>query len=169
MNKTFSTEYRRLQFYERLGTLISPYEVFVGFREEFRCKNSGFSQLSNTVQIIPISKVLGKIFTLKNVLEDTLKYKAYLDSFSVPVENVIQGKVWKCMETKFDQDCFHFPLILYFNDFEINNPLSSHNCVQKLGGVYIALPLLPRKYFSLLNNIFLLGLFHSSDRANVVI
>lgn len=36
--------------------------------------------------------------------------------------------------------------------------------IHKLGGVYVSLPCLPPNYSSQLSGIFVLGLFHSSDR-----
>lgn len=46
----------------------------------------------------------------------------------------------------------------------MNNPLGSHAGVQKLGGVYCTLPCLPSEFKSTLENIFLVSLFHASDR-----
>lgn len=58
----------------------------------------------------------------------------------------------------------HIPLVLYYDDFEVNNPLGSHCTIHKLSALYVSIPVLPKKYASLLNCIFLFALFHASDR-----
>lgn len=40
------------------------------------------------------------------------------------------------------------PLLIYFDDFEVDNPLGSHAGIHKLGGVYVSLPFLPPHYVS---------------------
>jgi hypothetical protein len=52
---------------------------------------------------------------------------------------------------------------LYYDDFQVNNPLGSHAGAQKLGAVYVSLACLPPELFSLIDNIFLLSLFKTDD------
>lgn len=63
-----------------------------------------------------------------------------------------------------NQNKIILPLFLYFDDFEVNNPLGSHAGCQKLGAVYVSLSCLPPELSSLLNNIFLASLFKSDDK-----
>ena len=51
-----------------------------------------------------------------------------------------------------------------FDDFESGNALGSHAGIHKLGAVYASIPCLPPEYGSLIENIILVLLFHSSDR-----
>lgn len=53
---------------------------------------------------------------------------------------------------------------MYFDDFECGNVLGSHSGVHKLGAVYVSIPCIPQHRTSVLGNIFLALLFHSSDR-----
>ena len=46
----------------------------------------------------------------------------------------------------------------------MNNPLGSHAGIQKIGAVYYSIPCLPPEVNSLVENIFVALLFHSSDR-----
>ncbi|KAI5733501.1 hypothetical protein M8J76_012693 [Diaphorina citri] len=120
-----------------------------------------------TMQVVPLRDVLVQFFSLKNVLVDTIAFLRSLANSDNPIENITQGSVWLNMKDQFDiqQDAiFYMPLIVYYDDFETNNPLGSHNVIQKLGGIYVSLPCLPKKYSSLLSNILLFGLFHASDR-----
>lgn len=56
-----------------------------------------------------------------------------------------------------------FPLILYFDDVEINNPLGSHANIRKLGAVYFSLACVPYEFSSMLENIFLAQLHYTKD------
>lgn len=58
------------------------------------------------------------------------------------------------------------PIFLFYDDFEINNPLGSHASIHKLGAAYISLAGIPIEYRSKLENIFLSLLCHSSDRVS---
>jgi len=56
------------------------------------------------------------------------------------------------------------PLFLYYDDFEVNNPLGSHAGVQKLGAVYVSLACLPPELSSTLDNIILTSLFKTDTK-----
>ncbi|XP_008484460.1 uncharacterized protein LOC103521131, partial [Diaphorina citri] len=163
----FSSDYKRLEHFESVGSLVLPAEVVIGSRLEYT-HNKGLVHVNCTMQVIPLKFVLTKFFSIPNVLEDCVEYLSHLYCTGDYKENIVQGLVWRKMQNNFDKrdDVLNFPLILYFDDFETNNPLGSHNSIQKLGAVYVSVPILPRKYFSQLTNIFLLGLFHSADRTN---
>ncbi|EZA61817.1 hypothetical protein X777_09791, partial [Ooceraea biroi] len=62
----------------------------------------------------------------------------------------------------FENNAIVFPLFIYYDDWEINNPLGSH-CTS-LGGVYYYVPCLPPECVSRLENIFLALLFNTEDR-----
>lgn len=165
--KTFSTEHRRISSYESAGTLILPKEIVIGCRMEYS-QTKQIIQRNCTMQVVHLGAVMEKFLILPNILKDTSTYLNRLHHSSDPIENIVQGSVWRKMVLKFEQrrNLLHLPIILYFDDFETNNPLGSHNVIQKLGALYVSLPFLPPKYFSRLNSIFLLALFHSSDRVD---
>lgn len=52
---------------------------------------------------------------------------------------------------------------MYYDDFQVNNPLGSHAGSQKLGAVYISFGCLPPELSSLIDNIFLASLFKTDD------
>lgn len=54
------------------------------------------------------------------------------------------------------------PYFLYNDDFEINNPLSSHAGTHSVCNIYYSFPSLPRRE-SKLNNVYLAGIIKSSD------
>lgn len=159
----FNTEYKRLKHFEILGTYVPSIEIEFATRNEIR--GDKFHCVPVTQQIVPIDKVLKKFLSFDHILKEILDYKDYLSNFSVPLVNIIQGTVWKSKQFVDSIDILNFPLVLYCDDFEVNNPLGSHAGIQKLCGVYLSLPFLPPKLVSQLSNIFILSVFHASDRA----
>jgi len=53
---------------------------------------------------------------------------------------------------------------MFFDDYESGNVLGSHSGIHKLGAVYVSIPCIPPYRSTSLSNIFLVLLFHSSDR-----
>ncbi|XP_050058270.1 uncharacterized protein LOC126550517 [Aphis gossypii] len=109
--------------------------------------------MSNTFSIRPINCT--QQYTLKYI-NDIIHCETILINF-------IQGSVWKEKQKKHDSQCV-LPIFLFFDDYEIGNPLGSHSGVHKLGAVYISIPCLPPHIQSTLKTIFLALLFHSTDR-----
>lgn len=69
-------------------------------------------------------------------------------------KSLLQGEVWKRIKNQFAEKVV-FPLVLYFDDVEINNPLGTHRGVKKLGALYYFIASIPYEYSSKLENIFL--------------
>lgn len=116
-----------------------------------------------TEQLIPLRHVLKNFFQLKNVLSDTLEYINKCKIQNSILINFVQGSVWKKKESEHGSQIV-LPFFLFFDNFEIGNPLGSHSGIHKLGAVYISIPCIPPHRQSSLNTIFLALLFHSSDR-----
>lgn len=81
------------------------------------------------------------------------------------LNNVIQGSLLKGSSVYNTQNqVMKLPLFVYFDDYEVGNPLGSRAGVNKLGAVYVSIPCIPPEYLSSINHIFLTLLFYSSDR-----
>lgn len=79
--------------------------------------------------------------------------------------NVIQTDYWKKRKGFFDNaKSILIPLFFYFDEYEVGNPLGSHKSIHKLGAVYVKIACLPPAIASGLGSIFLLSLFHASDK-----
>lgn len=80
--------------------------------------------------------------------------------------NIIQAKLWneKCALRDDEPGSKRLPLILYFDDYETNNPLGSHKGISKCGAVYAKLPSLPPEYQAKIENLFLFILFNTLYR-----
>ena len=59
---------------------------------------------------------------------------------------------------------FVLPLLMFFDDYENNNPLGSHKGIYKCEAAYLSLPCLPPKFQSKLENIFLFIPFNTLNR-----
>lgn len=156
---TFSSEHRRFSFFERNQTYIPPQAIVVG-----ESNTRGGNQVVNrTVQFIPLREVLRAFFSLESILVDTLQYMANIYSDITNIHNFIQGYYWQSKRTVHAGRNV-VPLFLFFDDYETGNALGSHSGIHKLGAVYVSIPCLPPWRCSVLSNIFLTLLFHSSDR-----
>lgn len=163
----FSTEHKTLKYFDNLNILIKPQSIIVGASLKSRFVD-GRRQVvvSNTeIQVIPIKLVLKKFLELPNVLTSILSHLEYCKK-SEPIISAVQGEVWKNIEKKFSNKIV-LPIILYFDDLEINNPLGSHRNVHKLGAVYFSIACLPFEYSSMLENIFLAQLHNSVDYKSI--
>jgi hypothetical protein len=160
-----NSEYKRLLFYEKIGTYIPPQEHDVGemFAESRENNISHLVPKSCSQQVIPLRSVLVKFFQMKNVLKDTLDYIDECKVNNYLIRNFIEGSLWQDKLKTHGEDLV-LPFFLYFDDFEIGNPLGSHAGLHKIGALYLSIPCLPPHYTSQLKNIFVAQLFHSCDR-----
>lgn len=163
----YNSEYKRFKTFESYGTYIPPDQHTVGFRTEICGQSKRIMNRPNTIQIVPLGKVFRLFFSLPNLLKETIdNMNTFRDV--IPLSNIIQGSVWRKMTSTMSSENknneIHIPIVLFFDDFEVNNPLGSHCTIHKLGALYVSIPVLPKKYMSLLNSIFLFQLFHASDR-----
>lgn len=161
----FDSEYKIFKYFEKKGTFIPSYEHILGTFCEFSNK-SGYHSVSYTMQVVPINLVLQAFFSFGDTCDEVIKYVQNIDIYNEEITNIMQGSIWrKAVEAMVpSENVINLPIILFYDDFEVNNPLGSHAGYQKIGAVYISLPFLPQKMVSLVENIFLLAFFHTSDR-----
>lgn len=162
---SFDSEYKRLKVFESIGVYVPPEQHCVGYRQEVKGRPKTITSSSNSIQIISLRKVFQNFFSLPNILRETVENMNRGDTGET-LCNILQGSAWKNMKALFleTEGVIHIPIVLYYDDFEVNNPLGSHASIHKLGALYVSIPVLPKKYASLLNCIFMFSLFHASDR-----
>lgn len=100
---------------------------------------------------ISLREVLKKFLELPDAFTVTISYVNSLTK-SDSVMNFIQSKLWHNKRENFKDDAITLPLFIYYDDWQVNNPLGSHNT--SLGGVYCYIPCLPPECVSSLNNFF---------------
>jgi hypothetical protein len=93
--------------------------------------------------------------------------QATLCNINNPVSNIIQTDFWKYPLELTNCCTYIFPFLLYFDEFEIGDPLGSHAGLHKLGAVYYSIPVIPVNQQSSLEHLFLALLFHSTDQKTV--
>jgi len=111
----------------------------------------------------PLPTLLGKFFEMPNVLNMIVTYTEELLKNKCIISDLIQSNMWKKKLEK-NPNKMLFPFLLYFDEFETNNPLGSHAEIQKLGAIYMSLPFFPLEYASKLENIFLIYLFKIKNK-----
>lgn len=165
----FNTEHKRLQYFNNIDTYIKPQEVIIGQRFD-SVKRAGVTRMVPVAckqHFIPLRHVLKNFFCLENILSETLNYMTCLinnNQSGAAVENFIQGSFWQSRLRERSNKTV-IPFFIFFDDYETGNVLGSRSGQHKLGAVYASIPCLPPTRSSILNNIFLTLLFHSSDRA----
>lgn len=166
--KKFTSEYRRLQFFESSQKLIASESFMIGemfddYRKRSESVALNFKRCEG--QIVPINIVLKAFLELPNVFNDIMKYISQEINCSKTIfTSVLNGTLWQSIINRNNSKDLLLPLLVYFDDYEPCNPLGSHSGVYKIGAMYFSLGCIPPKYSSQLENIFLWGLFYSSDR-----
>ena len=162
--KNFSTEYKIFKHFETCGEYIPPKEYLIGHRLEGVNTRCGIQAKHVPVygQFVELRKVLERFLELPYAFESTISYIKVLKEESECVTNFIQSPLWKRKIVSYNKDDIVLPLFIYYDDFEPNNPLGPH--CDKLGAVYCTIPCLSPECQSIIDNIFLILLFHSEDR-----
>lgn len=165
--ENMKTEYKRFETLEKLDVLIHPKETVIGHRLGDKLVNGRVIVEPTDVKICSISlrDILKKNLEHSNLLDIILKYTENMKSSKL-IYNFMQSQLWKekCANNSNISNKLVFPLFLYFDDFEVNNPLGTHAGSQKLGAIYVSLACLPPELSSSLDQIFLVSLFKTNDK-----
>lgn len=156
-----TSDYLRQKYLEKLGLYIKSIEYVTGERFDL-LQNDVLKAKAYSAQFVPISPILKLFLELPCVFPEIIKYINDLKCSS-NISNIIQTDFWKNKLKHFQQSDLVLPLFLYFDEFEIGNPLGSHAGIHKIGAIYWSIPCIPPNYRAHLENIFLVLLFHSSD------
>ncbi|KAJ8673109.1 hypothetical protein QAD02_004370 [Eretmocerus hayati] len=164
--ETFNTDNKCLKYFAKSDTFVPPGSYIIGERHDYRKKDGEMSlaHVPVCVQFIPLRKVLKKFLELPGLFERLTEYLQELLNDKFFISNVVQGSIW---ESYFSiSSCLLvMPLLIYFDDYENNNPIGSHRGLNKCGAVYASIPCLPPEYQAKIENIFLFLLFNTLDRA----
>lgn len=161
----FKSEYLRTKEFKERNVYVSPIEHAVGDRLDPINVNLQIILAPKTLymQNIPLRCTLKLIFEMKNSFKTIIEYKNSVTNRQ-DISNFMQSKMWKQKNEAENENKIIFPLLIYFDDFETNNPLGSRAGIQKLGGVYAICPFLPPEFSSKLKHILLVSCFNSQDR-----
>lgn len=161
--KQIKTEYRLIKELESKKVFTSP-TVFTISNEvcEIIKKNRPtIDQNSFQGVLMPLEFQIKSFFETSDILYKTLENMNYLKN-EKNYCNFVNGSVWKQIEDSYSNKIV-IPYFLYFDDYEINNPLGSHAGEHKLCGGYYSFPTIPKHLNSQLNTIFLACIFKTKD------
>jgi len=160
------SEWKRLQVFREQKAYIDPDQYPVG-TANVQKNVRGQIVLEPTVltgSFISPRKVLKSFLELPGVLDKILSYMNDLEKETDIMENVVQGTLWRDdIKPKFHGKLV-LPLNMSFDDVETNKDLGSHTTVHKLTACHLSIACLPLVFQSVLENIFLCLLFHSTDK-----
>lgn len=105
--------------------------------------------------LLPLKFQFKKYFEKPDVLKNTLNKINICQENPNEYFNFTQGYLWKKKMSMYNADEICIPYFLYFDDFEINNPLGTH--CQPICGIYYSFPLCE------INHIFVAGFIKSKD------
>lgn len=99
--------------------------------------------------------VLKMFFELPNVFKEIYDYlqKETSNVQEGVYSSIFSGSRWKEISKLF-RGRIYFPIFIYYDDFEVCNPLSTAAGKYKIGGMYFSIPCIPDKYRSMLQNVF---------------
>lgn len=162
--QNMETESQRFSKFRKCDTFIVPESYKIGERTEFKSTPTGVTrkEVSVVAQFIPIRHVLKKFFEMPGIFAKTMEYVNLLNSNSHIISNIIQCSHWKEKIAGHDKEKIVLPLMMFFDDYENNNPLGSHKGISK--SVYLTVPCLPEDFQSKIENIFLFIIFNTLDR-----
>jgi len=165
--ENIETEYLRFKSLEKLNVLIRPSPIIIGYRLNDKLNNGRVVLESKDVNVyfIPLREILKKIMEHSNFFNLIMTYYNNLTSKNDNnlISSFVQSKVWKSKLSK-NPDKLILPIFLYYDDFEVNDPLGSHAGSQKLGAVYFSIPCIPPELASSLDYIYLTLLFKTDDK-----
>lgn len=164
------TNYKQTKLVMETGKFVEPESYKIGERKDYKEVNGKRIEVTRdlTAEFVPLRHTLKHFFELENVAYRTLSYMQELYKSSNIIENFIQGEYWKSLisNSNHDDKSTLIPLIVYFDEFEVDNPLGSHAGINKVGGIYASVPCLPVELQSKIENILLVILFNVDDRKN---
>lgn len=161
----FSTEHRRLKELKKLN-FVQPEVIIVGDEGVPQTRGPKITIKSSplTGQYIPLKKTITNFFSLPGVLKMVIANTRKEESSVDILTNYVNGQSWrKKREQDFYKDKTVIPFFLYFDEFNVNNPLGSHKNTKGISATYVSFPTLPEKFRSRVQNTFLVYLFHTND------
>lgn len=160
--KIFRTEHLTFSYLKKIEYLFMPSKITIrSYLTAGRYKKKVKTVLHNsTISVIPLKLVIKKFLELPNVYSSILSHikKCRNSNFCT----FFNSEYWKTVESEI-KDKTVLPLVLYFDDVEINNPLGSHKGIHKIGVVYSSILGLPHEFLSALKNIFLVQINNYQD------
>ncbi|CAG5083878.1 Protein of unknown function [Cotesia congregata] len=166
--ENFDSKWRCMQQLKNSEFYFAPRQFKIGEIGDDKNINNSIKWTKKACygQIISLRAVLKKFLELPNVFKTIMNFmqteSARIESQGDIYSSLFQGTLWKNISGAF-QEKIVIPLYLYYDDFEIDNPLSTSAGIYKVGGLYCSIAALPPQFASTTANVFLPQLIHNSD------
>lgn len=92
-------------------------------------------KVENEIVLMPIKFQIQKLFESKDLLKRTINNEKEMMS-QQKYYNFVQGDLWKQKRSSFVDTDNVIPFFIYYDDFEVNDPLGSHTGNQTIGAFY---------------------------------
>ncbi|KYN22123.1 hypothetical protein ALC57_05487 [Trachymyrmex cornetzi] len=160
--KMFKTEHLTFTYLKKINCLFVPSKIAIrSYLTSGRIKKRVKTVLHNsTLSIIFLKDVLKKFLELPNVYSSILSHIE--ECKNSQLFTFFDSEYWKKVENE-KENRIVLPLVLYFDDVEINNPLGSRKCIHKIGIIYSSILGLPYEFSSMLESIFLVQIHNYQD------
>ncbi|XP_055840002.1 uncharacterized protein LOC129907702 isoform X1 [Episyrphus balteatus] len=157
-----NTEYKLFNWLQNNNFLesINEFSVNNEINAVYRDGNLTYDEDNTKGVLMPLKFQFQKFFESGDIFKNTILHMQNLSEEN-KISSFIQGDLWKQKSSLYPGKII-IPYFLYSDDFEINNPLSSHAGVHSICNIYYSFPCLPWKE-SKLDNIFLAGIIKSKD------
>lgn len=136
ISKTFdflNTEYKLLKYLEEKDLYKRPEVYVINIDKVKICSEETYEKRTHLV-MTNVRFQIRKFFEIENVLDNTLKHMERLKD-SKRIDNFINGSLYKSTEAK-NPGKLIIPIFFYSDEFEINDPLSSHNKRHSTKSIY---------------------------------
>ena len=157
-----NSDYKQSKFITSKWETVEPVELVIGSRFDSRLnKNTGtYDQVvvRDKFMYVPILSTLKSIFKSEHARE-MLKSPNISDS---KLRDICDGSFFNT-HPLFSSERHTIQIQMFYDDFEVANPLGSKKGVHKMGGIYFTLRNFSPKWNSILANIHLCALFHAQD------
>lgn len=159
--QNLNTQWRRMKTFNNKYTVIQPREVDLGHRiEEYYVGTELRRQkISEHFQYVSILKTLTEVMKTNNIRNVLMREKYSEDG---KIRSFLDGTKYKSFNF-FKDNPNALRITLYFDEFEVVNPLGSKVGIHKVGGFYWSIQNFPLWINSKLKNIFLMGLVFADD------
>lgn len=147
-----NTEYKLVKSLVSKNLMVIPEQIILK-KEVGEIMKKGIPQMSevtSTGTIMPIEFQIKSFFSMSGTLNSTLKYIQDKKKEKENISNFVQGKLWKSKNIPEKT----IPFFLYYDDFEVNDPIGNHTGTQSIGAFYYSFPVLPPDISSKLDSIF---------------
>lgn len=161
------SKHMREKYFKSTGCYIESEPIVLGHELQMKKKKGEihYETADAVAQYIPIGRVLKTYLELPGNFDLLKSCMLKWEKESDVISNFCQGTLWKGIKLRF-VDRLSSSLILYYDDYNVNNVLGSHKNKNKIGGVYYFLPALPTEIITQLDNIFVAMFFKTSDRVD---